>query len=111
MLIPNNSLLLILQILQVPHLGIVNTITLVHVHVQWHGIGYDITDISNCNKCYVKHHKQRKESMMPLNRQWKYVGSDMLYYKEKIYLLVCNYLSKYPGSISPRNHISDITTP
>ena len=109
MLIPNNSLLLILQIFQVPHLGIVNTITL--VHVQWHGIGYDITDISNCNRCYVKHHKQRKESMMPLNRQWKYVGSDMLYYKEKMYLLVCNYLSKYPGSISPRNHISDITTP
>ena len=99
-LIPSNARLPILQTLHVPHLGIVNTMALARAHVHWPGIGQDITrTVASCRACQENQPRQRKEPLMPIDppsRPWQNVGTDLFYYKEKTYLIICDYYSKFP---------------
>ena len=73
---------------------------LARAHVHWPGIGQDITrTVASCRACQENQPRQRKEPLMPIDppsRPWQNVGTDLFYYKEKTYFIICDYYSKFP---------------
>ena len=63
-------------------------------------MGKDIEDIvSKCQTCLKYRNQQSKETLMPHQVPefpWQKVGSDIMHYKGKDYLIVVDFYSKYP---------------
>ena len=99
-LVPPNSRRSILSTLHTPHMGIVKTCDLARSHVYWPGISKDITDmIQSCLKCREHANQQCKEPLLPYDtptRPWQYLSSDLFYYNNITYLLICDYYTKFP---------------
>ena len=75
--------------------GIVKTCDLARSHVYWPVISKDITDmIQTCLKCRDHTNQQCNEPLLQYDtptRQWQDLNSDLLYYNNITYLLICDY--------------------
>ena len=99
-IIPEPSRKFILNTLHIPHLGIQRTSALARAHVYWPGISRYITDlIQACSKCQENQNKQPKEPMLSHEipvKPWQYISTDIFYYNNKTYILICDFFTKFP---------------
>ncbi|XP_022808398.1 uncharacterized protein K02A2.6-like [Stylophora pistillata] len=100
-IIVTNSLRLeILQRIHAAHLGIEKCRARARSAVFWPGINCAIEElVSKCSTCQQHQRSNQREPLIPQEvpeRAWATVAADIFYYKGKDYLLVVDYLSKYP---------------
>ena len=70
-----------------------------HEAIYWHNMNSDLKDyISKCSICITKSYSQQKESLtshdVP-NRPWANVATDLFSFKDKDYLILVDYYSKF----------------
>ena len=90
----------VLAQLHTSHMGIEKTKLLAHDSVFWSNINADIKSyIKQCATCLEFQQTQPKEKIthhdIPL-RQWEVVGADVFHFKNKHYLWIVDYNSKFP---------------
>lgn len=88
-----------LNIIHESHLGIAKCKARARTVIYWPGMSIDIERlISKCDVCLTHRSKNRKEPMQPHpipGRPLQKLGSDILEYKRKNFLVVVDYHSKY----------------
>ena len=82
------------------HMGIEKTKLLAHESVFWHNINADIKAyIKLCTTCLEFQQTQPNEKIthhdIPL-RPWEVIGTDIFHFKNKHYLCIVDYNSKFP---------------
>ena len=68
-------------------------------HLYWPGLDADITDyMRRCQECIKKAHppKEPLQAHDVPSQPWKHIAMDHFYQNGKLYLLVCDYFSKFP---------------
>ncbi len=89
----------ILEIIHHGHQGVTKCNERAKEAVWWFGIGKDIKSIvSRCRECQIKKSAQNREPLMssPLPEgPWTRVGTDLLSFKGKTFLVVMDYYSRY----------------
>jgi len=87
------------KIIHAGHIGIERTKLRSRQSIYWPGINNDITEmISNCETCLTYRSAQQKETLLPHDipsNPWFKVGTDLFFFKNKNYLIVADYHSKY----------------
>ena len=90
----------ILSLLHESHQGINKTKSRANQIVHWPGIGRDIEEmVEKCSTCLKHRNNNAKEPLMPHpmpSHPWEKVGSDIMTFKGKDYLVVVDYYSKFP---------------
>ena len=98
--IPDRLKQQVLTQLHINHMGIEKTKLLAHESVFWHNINADIESyIKLCATCLEFQQMQPKEKIthhdIPL-RPWEVVGADIFHFRNKHYLCIVDYNSKFP---------------
>ena len=98
--IPNSLRQQLLTQLHTSHMGIEKTKLLAHYSVFWSNINTDIKGyIKHCVTCLKFQQTQPKEKIthheIPL-RPWEVVSTDIFHFKNKHYLCIVDYNSKFP---------------
>ena len=68
-------------------------------HLYWPGLDADITDyVRRCQECIKKAHppKEPLQAHDVPSQPWERIAMDHFYQNGRLYLLVCDYLSKFP---------------
>ena len=68
-------------------------------HLYWPGLDADITDfVRRCQECIKKAHppKEPLQAHDVPSQPWERIAMDHFYQNGRLYLLVCNYFSKFP---------------
>ncbi|XP_047990171.1 uncharacterized protein K02A2.6-like [Leguminivora glycinivorella] len=88
-----------LRRVHIGHLGLEKCKLKVRESVFWPNINSQLEDlIKNCQACLTFKNQNGKESLIPHeipDRAWSKIGVDVFHYKEKKYLLVVDYFSKF----------------
>ena len=99
----------IVQKLHTGHLGITKTLEKARISVWWPGITSQLKEaVQNCATC-IKERSQRPEPLMTSegpSRPWQNVGTDLFELKGHTYLLLVDYLSRFPEIVK----LSDTTS-
>ena len=89
-----------LSIIHEGHLGMEKCKSLARQSLYWPGLTRDIEElIGKCSTCNSYRRKQQQESLIPHpvpHRPWQKLGADIFSLKNKDYLLIVDYYSKYP---------------
>ena len=100
MMIPKILRRSILEQLHAAHLGINKTCARANQIVYWPRMTNQIENlVSNCAICNKFKNAQQKETLLPHNvpeLPWQKVGVDIYSFSGKDYLIIIDYLSKYP---------------
>ena len=99
-IIPDSIKQQVLTQLHTNHIGIEKTKLLAHESVFWHNINTDIKAyIKLCATCLEFQQMQPKEKITHHNiplRPWEVGGADVFHFKNKHYLYIVDYNSKFP---------------
>lgn len=90
----------ILQLIHEGHLGMEKCKTMARRTLYWPNMSRDIeTLVAKCSTCNSFRRQQAAEPLLPHpvpDRPWQKVGVDIFSFKQKDYILVVDYYSKYP---------------
>ena len=98
-IIPRASRKNILLLIHESHLGVEKCKSRARATVYWPGMSNDIQEtVSKCSTCSTYRNRNQKKPMIAHeipDQTWQKLGSDLFEHKEKTYLLVVDYYSKY----------------
>jgi hypothetical protein len=98
-IVPQSKIAEMLQLLHEGHLGTEKTKARACQILYWPNMANDIDDtISSCRVCLTHRPVQQKETLMPHDvpdRPGQKIAADIMYFKNKDYLVVIDYYSKY----------------
>lgn len=98
--IPKSMQEYVLSKIHEAHQGIVKCQLRAKDCVYWTSINKDIENVvRQCPTCQEQMNDQSKEPLMPHElptRPWQYLGTDLFHYTDTVYLIVCDYYSKFP---------------
>ena len=81
------------------HLGIEKCKTRARDTFYWPGMNHEITDlVTNCETCLTFRNNHQKETLIPHeipSSQWIKVGTDVFHLRNKHYLIIVDYHSKF----------------
>ena len=82
------------------HLGIVKTKARAREAMWWPGMNADLEKwVSNCQTCTIHQNQQRSEPLLssPLpGRPWERVAADLFQFRDRHYLILVDYYSRFP---------------
>lgn len=100
LIIPSTMRPYILQLIHEGHLGMEKCKTMARRTLYWPNMSRDIENlVAKCSVCNSFRRQQAAEPLLPHpvpDRPWQKVGVDIFSFKQKDYLLVVDYYSKYP---------------
>ena len=117
LIVPNSLKNEMLDLIHQSHLGIVKCISRAKEVLFWIGMGQDIErKVRSCGICAEYQNQNAKEPMLTPeipDRPWSKLGIDLFELKSNNYLLVVDYLSKWPeivklDNLSSRNTIDHL---
>ena len=109
LIVPSTLRPYILQLIHEGHLGMEKCKTTARRILYWPNMTHDIENlVAKCLVCNSFHRQQAAEPLLPHHipdRPWQKVGADIFSFKQKDYILVVDYYSKYPEIL----HLPDKT--
>ena len=107
LIIPNAKRAEILAIIHSSHLGIEKCKARARGVMYWPGMSVDIEEcISNCQICKKFQRRNQKEPMIPHEipeLPWNKLGSDIFQFGGDDYVVIVDYMSKYPEVLKLKN--------
>ena len=92
-------------------MGITNTLDRAKAAVWWPGMSSQLKEtVENCTVCR-KERSNRAEPLIPTplpSRLWQYFGTDLFEWKGHSYVLVVDYMSRYPEIVRPSDATSNV---